>query len=205
MRRLPARTRSNTAAAGRWAGRGPAARDQLLQVRAGQRAGDARRLGQGRTRQSASRRAGSGASARGACRPSAGHRGQVSVRVHASTLTPGQSNGDLTVSALGSMSWLARRLQEEPSRLDADRVRDVRGRLGRQPVLADAHRLPARAQADRGEVAGLFLVYALTLIPGLLIGGPASDRFGRRRWSGPSWRCPRWPRCCWCSGLGHWP
>src|SRR6202045_3291438 len=29
-------------------------------------------------------------------------------------------------------------------------------------------------------VAGLFLVYALTLIPGLLIGGPASDRFGRR-------------------------
>jgi len=31
-----------------------------------------------------------------------------------------------------------------------------------------------------GEVAGLFLVYALTLIPGLLVGGPASDRFGRR-------------------------
>src|SRR5580658_1870152 len=29
-------------------------------------------------------------------------------------------------------------------------------------------------------VAGLFLVYALTLIPGLLVGGPASDRFGRR-------------------------
>jgi predicted MFS family arabinose efflux permease len=31
-----------------------------------------------------------------------------------------------------------------------------------------------------GEVAGLFLIYALTLIPGLLVGGPASDRFGRR-------------------------
>ena len=31
-----------------------------------------------------------------------------------------------------------------------------------------------------GQVAGLFLVYALTLIPGLLVGGPASDRFGRR-------------------------
>jgi predicted MFS family arabinose efflux permease len=29
-------------------------------------------------------------------------------------------------------------------------------------------------------VAELFLVYALTLIPGLLVGGPASDRFGRR-------------------------
>src|ERR1700721_3790393 len=32
-----------------------------------------------------------------------------------------------------------------------------------------------------GAVAGLFLVYALTLIPGVFIGGPASDRFGRRR------------------------
>src|SRR5215471_11082232 len=31
-----------------------------------------------------------------------------------------------------------------------------------------------------GAVAGLFLVYALTLVPGLLVGGPASDRFGRR-------------------------
>jgi predicted MFS family arabinose efflux permease len=31
-----------------------------------------------------------------------------------------------------------------------------------------------------GAVAGLFLVYALTLIPGLLVGGPVSDRFGRR-------------------------
>jgi predicted MFS family arabinose efflux permease len=31
-----------------------------------------------------------------------------------------------------------------------------------------------------GEVAGLFLVYALTLIPGLLVAGPVSDRFGRR-------------------------
>src|SRR5580700_540603 len=29
-------------------------------------------------------------------------------------------------------------------------------------------------------VAGLFAVYALTLVPGLLIGGPASDRYGRR-------------------------
>jgi len=35
-------------------------------------------------------------------------------------------------------------------------------------------------QLTAGEVAGLFLVYALTLIPGLLVGGPASDRFGRR-------------------------
>ena len=35
-------------------------------------------------------------------------------------------------------------------------------------------------QLGAGAVAGLFLVYALTLIPGLLIGGPASDRFGRR-------------------------
>jgi MFS family permease len=31
-----------------------------------------------------------------------------------------------------------------------------------------------------GTLAGLFGVYAAALIPGLLIGGPASDRFGRR-------------------------
>jgi MFS family permease len=31
-----------------------------------------------------------------------------------------------------------------------------------------------------GEIAGLFAVYAVTLIPGLLIGGPLSDRLGRR-------------------------
>ena len=30
------------------------------------------------------------------------------------------------------------------------------------------------------EIAGLFAIYAATLIPGLLIGGPLSDRFGRR-------------------------
>jgi MFS family permease len=31
-----------------------------------------------------------------------------------------------------------------------------------------------------GEIAGLFALYAGTLIPGLLAGGPLSDRFGRR-------------------------
>jgi MFS family permease len=31
-----------------------------------------------------------------------------------------------------------------------------------------------------GAIDGLFAIYAATLIPGLLIGGPASDRFGRR-------------------------
>ena len=30
------------------------------------------------------------------------------------------------------------------------------------------------------EIAGLFAIYAATLIPGLLAGGPLSDRFGRR-------------------------
>jgi MFS family permease len=29
-------------------------------------------------------------------------------------------------------------------------------------------------------IAGLFGIYAATLIPGLLAGGPLSDRFGRR-------------------------
>ena len=45
------------------------------------------------------------------------------------------------------------------------------------PMLI-VYRHELRLGAD--AVAGLFLVYALTLIPGLLIGGPASDRFGRR-------------------------
>ena len=31
-----------------------------------------------------------------------------------------------------------------------------------------------------GEIAGLFSVYGIALVPGLLAGGPASDRFGRR-------------------------
>ncbi|HEX3714338.1 MAG TPA: MFS transporter, partial [Trebonia sp.] len=31
-----------------------------------------------------------------------------------------------------------------------------------------------------GQIAGLFAIYAATLIPGLLAGGPLSDRFGRR-------------------------
>jgi MFS family permease len=31
-----------------------------------------------------------------------------------------------------------------------------------------------------GAIAGLFVIYAVTLVPGLLIGGPLSDRFGRR-------------------------
>ena len=34
---------------------------------------------------------------------------------------------------------------------------------------------------DAGVLAGLFGVYAATLIPGLLIGGPVSDRIGRRK------------------------
>lgn len=43
-------------------------------------------------------------------------------------------------------------------------------------LIVYRHELGLRA----GAVAGLFAVYAATLIPGLLVGGPASDRFGRR-------------------------
>ena len=43
-------------------------------------------------------------------------------------------------------------------------------------LIVYRHELDLRA----GAVAGLFAVYAATLIPGLLAGGPASDRFGRR-------------------------
>jgi MFS family permease len=43
-------------------------------------------------------------------------------------------------------------------------------------LIVYRHSLGLRA----GAIAGLFVVYAITLIPGLLAGGPASDRFGRR-------------------------
>jgi MFS family permease len=43
-------------------------------------------------------------------------------------------------------------------------------------LIVYRHELGLRA----GAIAGLFAVYAATLIPGLLVGGPASDRFGRR-------------------------
>ena len=53
-------------------------------------------------------------------------------------------------------------------------------------------------------VAGLFLVYALTLIPGLLVGGPASDRFGRRPVVWPFVALSPLATSCWCSGRGRW-
>ena len=43
-------------------------------------------------------------------------------------------------------------------------------------LIVYRHELDLRA----GAVAGLFAVYAATLIPGLLAGGPVSDRLGRR-------------------------
>ena len=91
------------------------------------------------------------------------------------------------------MSWLPRRL--------------VRGGQGSSPVASTGRGLGAwvkiafamfavgweanqfspmlivyrhELRLGAGAVAGLFLVYALTLIPGLLVGGPALDRFGRR-------------------------
>src|SRR5579875_3613415 len=45
------------------------------------------------------------------------------------------------------------------------------------PLLV-AYRHDLRLSA--GTLAGLFAVYAATLIPGLLVGGPVSDRIGRR-------------------------
>jgi MFS family permease len=39
----------------------------------------------------------------------------------------------------------------------------------------------AQLHLSAGDLGLLFGLYAVGLIPGLLIGGPASDRFGRRR------------------------
>ena len=46
-----------------------------------------------------------------------------------------------------------------------------------------------------GAVAGLFLVYALTLIP-----GRPPTVSGAAPWCSPSWHSRRWRRCCWCWG-----
>ena len=68
------------------------------------------------------------------------------------------------------------------------------------PMLI-VYRHELRLGAD--AVAGLFLVYALTLIPGLLVGGPAGFSLGSRRY------CSAWPTgCAWCPGSGRlsrWP
>ena len=61
------------------------------------------------------------------------------------------------------------------------RHRPVRRRLGREPVLPLLLVYRAQLHLSAGDLGLLFGLYAVGLIPGLLIGGPASDRFGRRR------------------------
>src|SRR5690349_13317482 len=70
MHRLPARTRSSTAAAGRWAGRGPGRPRPASSGARWPASGRFPPPRPGPNPTSAFRRAGSGASARGACRPS---------------------------------------------------------------------------------------------------------------------------------------
>ena len=53
-------------------------------------------------------------------------------------------------------------------------------RLGRQPVHAVAPRVLADARSQHRTLEALFGVYALGLIPGLLLAGPLSDARGRR-------------------------
>jgi uncharacterized oxidoreductase len=52
--------------------------------------------------------------------------------------------------------------------------------LRSEPVRPAARRLPAPPALTDTQATAVFGVYALGLIPGLLIGGRASDRFGRR-------------------------
>ena len=69
---------------------------------------------------------------------------------------------------------------EGSCRLAPGRARDVRGGLGRQPVLADADRLPARARPGRRRDRRAVRHLRGHAHPRAARRGPLSDRFGRR-------------------------
>src|ERR1700760_1249869 len=181
MRRLPARTGSSTAAAGRWAGRGPARPRPASSGAHWPASGRCPLPRPGPNPTSASRRAGSGASARGACRPSGrpprpGQRPGPCLHSNARTVKWGFDGFRVRVDAMVSTP-VDRRSPRAWMRIAFAMFAVGWGANQFAPMLiVYRHELTLTA----GEVAGLFLVYALTLIPGLLIGGPASDRFGRR-------------------------
>src|ERR1051325_4565732 len=181
MRRLPARTRSSTAAAGRWAGRGPARPRPASSGARWPVSGRCPPPRPGPNPTSASRRAGSGASARGACQPSGrlprpGQRPGPCLQPNAGTVKWGFDRFRVRVDVMVSTT-VARRSPGAWMRIAFAMFAVGWGANQFSPMLI-VYRHELRLTA--GEVAGLFLVYALTLIPGLLIGGPASDRFGRR-------------------------
>src|SRR6185312_11374877 len=181
MRRLPARTRSSTAAAGRWAGRGPGRPRPASSGARWPASGRCPPPRPGPNPTSASRRAGSGASARGACRPSGrpprpGQRPGPCLHPSAKTVKWGFDGFRVRVDAMVSTP-AGRRSPRAWMRIAFAMFAVGWGANQFSPMLiVYRHELSLTA----GEVAALFLVYALTLIPGLLIGGPASDRLGRR-------------------------
>src|SRR5580704_4203583 len=94
----------------------------------------------------------------------------------ASTLIQEPSNGHLTVLGLSS-GIMPRRTPAAWVRVALLMFAVGWGANQFSPMLiVYRHALGLSA----GEIAGLFAIYAATLIPGLLAGGPLSDRFGRR-------------------------
>src|SRR5690348_5856595 len=180
MRRLPARTRSSTAAAGRWAGRGPG---RPRPASSGARWPASERCPPprpGPNPTSASRRVGSGASAPGACRPSGrpprpGQRPGPCPHPNARTVKWGFDGFRVRVDVMVSTP-ADRRSPRAWMRIAFAMFAVGWGANQFSPMLI-VYRHELRLTS--GEVAGLCLVYPLSLIPGLLSGGPASDRVGR--------------------------
>ncbi|MFC6932159.1 MFS transporter [Actinomadura yumaensis] len=58
--------------------------------------------------------------------------------------------------------------------------------MGREPVRLLLGLYTDQLHLGNGSAQAMFGVYALGLVPGLALGGPASDRYGRRRVALPS-------------------
>src|ERR1700730_9028807 len=93
-----------------------------------------------------------------------------------STLIQEPSNGHLTVLGLSS-GIMTRRTPAAWVRVALVMFAVGWGANQFSPMLIVYRHALGRSA---GEIAGLFAIYAATLIPGLLAGGPLSDRFGRR-------------------------
>src|SRR6185437_3077194 len=153
-----------------------AARGGLLQVSAGQRPGDARRLRERGTGlwHAAHQDLQYARAVRVA--DQAADRGEVSIWFHNSQPKPWIVKPSFDSSSV-TVEPMTRRTPAAWARVAFVMFAVGWGANQFSPMLI-VYRHSLDLSAD--EIAGLFAIYAATLIPGLLVGGPLSDRFGRR-------------------------